>query len=79
VLNDAYPNRDNHRTLMLYRPEDDTRVDVGEFYTMPELGGEIRCDLHPRWSRDGTKICFDSTHEGERQVYVMDVADIVNS
>ncbi|MEO2005335.1 MAG: hypothetical protein ABGY41_14710 [Candidatus Poribacteria bacterium] len=79
VLNDAYPNRDNHRTLMLYRPEDDTRVDVGEFYTMPELGREIRCDLHPRWSRDGTKICFDSTHEGERQVYVMDVADIVNA
>lgn len=79
VLNDAYPNRDHHRTLMLYRPEDDTRVDIGEFYTMPELGGEIRCDLHPRWNRDGTRVCFDSTHEGERQVYVMDVADIVGA
>ncbi|MBT3266565.1 hypothetical protein HN371_05385 [Candidatus Poribacteria bacterium] len=78
VLNDAYPNRDNHRTLMLYRPADDTRIDIGEFYTMPELGGEIRCDLHPRWNRDGTKVCFDSTHEGERQVYTIDVADIVS-
>ena len=55
----------------------DTRIDIGEFYTMPELAGEIRCDLHPRWNRDGTKVCFDSTHEGERQVYVIDVADIV--
>ena len=78
ILNDAYPNRDNHRTLMLYRPEDDTRVDIGEFYTMPEATGEIRCDLHPRWNRDGTQVCFDSTHEGERQVYTLDVADIVS-
>jgi hypothetical protein len=36
-----------------------------------------RCDLHPRWNRDGTQVCFDSAHEGERQVYAIDVRDAV--
>ena len=52
-------------------------IDIGRFYVVPKITGEIRCDLHPRWSRDGRQICFDSVHEGTRQIYVMDVAPIV--
>ena len=77
ILTDTYPDREEHkRTLILYRPEDSRRVDIGRFYAPPELPGEIRCDLHPRWSRDGTQVCFDSAHEGDRQVYVIDVSGI---
>ena len=90
ILTDTYPDReDNKRTLILFRPEDSRRVDVGRFYAPPGLTGEIRCDLHPRWSRvvratsstrpgrDGRMVCFDSAHEGTRQMYVMDVSEIV--
>ncbi|NCQ33272.1 MAG: hypothetical protein GW802_38655 [Armatimonadetes bacterium] len=78
ILTDTYPAREDHkRTLLLYRPTDDFRVDVGRFYSPPELQGEIRCDLHPRWSRDGKRVCFDSLHEGTRQLYVMDVTEVV--
>lgn len=31
----------------------------------------FHCDLHPRWSHDGTVAYFDSIHEGTRQVYAV--------
>lgn len=78
ILTDTYPQGGNHdRTLLLYENETGLRTDIGAFYSPPELQGEIRCDLHPRWNRDGTKVCFDSMHEGERQMYEIDVSDIV--
>lgn len=78
ILNDTYPDRtDRKRTLMLFRPADGRRVDIGRFYAPPQLDGEIRCDLHPRWSRDGRSVSFDSVHEGHRQVYVIDVSEVV--
>ncbi len=77
ILTDTYPDEERMRTLILYRPEDDRRVDIGRFFAPKELDGEIRCDLHPRWSRDGHAVCFDSVHEGARQMYVVDVSGIV--
>ena len=79
ILTDTYPDRERKRTLILYRHSDGYRVDIGRFFAPKELDGEIRCDLHPRWSRDGQQVCIDSVHEGHRQIYVLDVAEIVNS
>jgi len=35
--------------------------------------------LHPRWNRDGLAVCIDSVHEGERQMYVIDVSQIARA
>ena len=77
ILTDTYPDRERFRTLILYHVAERRRVDIGRFFAPKELDGEIRCDLHPRWSRDGRWVCIDSVHEGSRQVYVMDVSPIV--
>lgn len=77
ILTDTYPDAQHERTLVLYEEASGGRLDVGRFYSPPELSGEIRCDLHPRWSRDGRKVCIDSAHEGRRQVYVVDVSEVV--
>lgn len=37
----------------------------------------LHCDLHPRWSPDGTKVAFDSIHEGSRQIYQIDVTQYI--
>jgi hypothetical protein len=29
----------------------------------------LSCDFHPRWDRAGTRVCFDSIHEGYRRMY----------
>ena len=78
VLNDTYPDRHDMRALMLFRWPDARRIDLARLHSpKARWWGEIRCDLHPRWSRDGRQVCIDSVHAGERQMYVLDVGDIV--
>ena len=77
ILTDTYPDKERMRSLILYCPDENLRVDIGRFYSPPELRGEIRCDLHPRWSRDRRKVCIDSAHEGRRGMYVIDVSEVV--
>ena len=39
------------------------------------ITGQLRCDFHPRWNRDGTAICFDAidSRDGSRQLHVADL------
>jgi hypothetical protein len=37
----------------------------------------LHCDLHPRWSPDGSKVAFDSIHEGTRQIYSCKVQNLI--
>ena len=77
ILTDTYPDRERNRRLLLFRVADQKVIELGRFYAPRELDGEIRCDLHPRWNRAGTHVCIDSVHENQRQVYLLDVSDIV--
>ncbi len=78
LLTDTYPDKNQMRTLLLYKWPDGPRVDIAKFYSPPELEGPLRCDLHPRWNRSGTKICIDSAHAGTRQMYTLDISRIVD-
>jgi len=78
ILTDTYPDVRNFRTLILYREATNERIDLARFYAPLELSGPVRCDLHPRWSRDGKFICIDSAHEGDRQMYIIDLEKTLN-
>jgi hypothetical protein len=73
IITDTYPDRETQRrTLKVYLPAEEREVVVGRLLSPPPFVGELRCDLHPRWSRDDRHICFDSVHEGHRQMYILD-------
>ena len=63
--------------LFLYDPQENRKVNLGLFHSDARFTGDIRCDLHSRWSPDGRTISFDSVHEGDRQIYLADVSHIV--
>jgi hypothetical protein len=74
VLTDSYPDRNGDQRLFLYRPAENRRIEIAAFQLPQSMRHKPwRCDLHPRWNRDGTQVCIDSTHEPTRQVYVLDV------
>jgi len=75
ILVDTYPHN-NYRELKIFGFRERKEIRLGRFYSYP-LRAEMRCDLHPRWNRTGTEVCFDSVHEGTRQLYVMNVSEIL--
>ncbi|MCD6407931.1 hypothetical protein J7L87_02645, partial [bacterium] len=77
ILLDTYPI-ENYRYLKIFDTETEKEIILGKFYSLPEIKGEIRCDLHPRWSRSEKFISFDSIHEGYRRVYIMDISEVIN-
>jgi hypothetical protein len=79
LLTDTGPDAEDLRTLLLWNMVEGCTVILGRYRSPPPYRDEIRCDLHPRWSRDEREVCFDSIHEGTRQVYVMDVGDILQA
>jgi len=79
LLTDGYPGEDQHRPLILFDRESNTRYDLGRFRSpkSEQQPGDIRCDLHPRWAPDGRRVSFDSIHEGYRGVYAVDLGELV--
>ena len=73
LLFDTYPDTDNTEGLKLFNLGTGELHTLGRFYSDPAFRGDIRCDLHPRWNRSGRAVCFDSIHEGSRQLYVIDL------
>ena len=71
VVTDSYPDRTRIVSVRIMR---DNQIEVVVRVFAPfRYDNDTRCDLRPRWSRDGTKICFDAAFEGHRRLYVVDI------
>jgi len=67
------------QSIILYNFETD-RTKILANYHMKELKfitGQLRCDFHPRWDRDGSAICFDAldAETGTRQMHLVEFLD----
>jgi hypothetical protein len=80
MLTDTYPKGERReQTLILFNMLDGRRIDVGRFSAAEVANDSWRCDLHPRWNREGDMACLDSTHENSRQMYLVDFSDLISS
>lgn len=79
MITDSYPDSHQMQPLQLYHVEKDVCANIGRFYSMPSSVTDVRCDLHPRWSRTGKSITFDSTHESFRGIYRIDLPEDVDA
>ena len=78
VVFDTYPSRSRIQEVKLGRDNDTEGCSVktiAKVFSPFKYDNDTRCDLHPRWSRDGKKVCFDSVFEGHRGLYVINVDD----
>lgn len=76
VVFDTYPDRARIQEVKIARDTDVEGRDIkvlARVFAPFKYDNDTRCDLHPRWSRDGKKICFDACFEGHRGLYVVDV------
>jgi Periplasmic component of the Tol biopolymer transport system len=68
---------DLQRSKELLRGTEDEIMNIVGLENFAFTRSGLHCDLHPRWSPDGTKIAFDSIHDGTRQIYSCNVKSIV--
>lgn len=73
VITDSYPNRKRIASVYLAL-EDGGSETLAKVHVPFRYDNDVRCDLHPRWNHDGGKVCFDSVHEGSRQMYSINTA-----
>ena len=74
VVFDTYPDRARIQQIKIARDTDIEGKDVkvlARVFAPFKYDNDTRCDLHPRWSRDGKQICFDACFERHRGLYVV--------
>ena len=71
IVTDTYP--DKHRLSSIYIMNGDNISLKARVFAPFKYDNDTRCDLHPRWSRDGQSICFDAVFEGQRRLYIINI------
>ena len=78
LLFDSYPDKARMKKLNIYNMENRQLIDIGLFFEPLKYYGVTRCDLHPKWSKNGKTIFVDSVHEGKRQLYELEITNEFN-
>ncbi len=78
LITDTYPDKARKQHLLLYELATARIIEIGSFLAPLKYSAARRCDLHPRWSRDGNWISVDATYENKRMSYLLDVSKLIN-
>lgn len=79
VLIDSYPNKARIADIKILKDTNNYMQSVAKVFAPFKYDNDTRCDLHPRWNREGNKVCFDSVYEGRRGLYMVDCANLLDN
>jgi len=78
ILNDTYPDQERLQHVYLYHVPTGEKTEIAAVHSPEAFTGEWRCDTHPRSSRDGKLVCFDSPHGDQgRQLHLADISGLI--
>ena len=78
IVTDTYPQgAKREQILHLVHIPTQRFIPLARLVSPKAYKGHWRSDLHPRVSRDGKKVFIDSPHAGGRQIYMVDIAEII--
>jgi hypothetical protein len=77
-VTDGYPDR-GRQPLFIWDTKDNVGSTVGRYDSPKQFDGDIRVDLHPRFSHDASRVCIDSAMDGSRKVYEVDVSSLTHA
>lgn len=76
MIGDGYPQPgESTRTLYFYDFETKKEDVLVTVYSRPVPETDMRCDLHARFSPDGTRISYDSTENVKREIIELELLD----
>ncbi|MBA2881478.1 hypothetical protein HNR65_001805 [Desulfosalsimonas propionicica] len=69
LVTDTYPDKSRMSHLYLYNMFTDDIIHLGRFYQPLKYKKLMRVDLHPKWSKNGKSVFFESAHNSNRKLY----------
>lgn len=78
IVVDTYPDYRCLSHLYLLDTKKNSVQKIASFYSGKAFQGEKRCDLHPRFDKEGTSLTIDSVADhNERHVYHIDIHQLM--
>ena len=73
VVTDSYPSRKRMQDIKVLKDTENDGVVIAKVLAPFKYDNDTRCDLHPRWSRDGKTVCFDGCFDKHRELYIVGI------
>jgi hypothetical protein len=76
IVTDTYPDKRRDQHLCVVSLEERAITEVSTLHSPIRYRRQVRCDLHPRWDREGWFVVVDSTRDGTRKMQIIKSASI---
>jgi len=79
IVTDTYPDKYGELSLLLYDCKTDDLTVLAKEFVPLKFNSEARCDLHPRVSPLGDKVCIDSIVANRRVMKLFNLSSVLGN